>query len=328
MAGIPDSDHEDAVVLSESNSNNPQHISRSRPTDYDSDLSWNAVEHSDHISNSDLSAAVKRLTLTGVNIHKKELGQGGFGTQYKAVYKADYDGIPCAAKRVEPTGLIYLCTEGNRYFLQECLLHSKLKHENIVKMLGVSYDATDQSSLNPFLIMELMKYTLDQLINEMFIPMYVKLSILQDVSAGLCYLHSHDIVHCGINPVNILLTADLVAKIGDFRDTCTLRDKVDSQMWRSWDDIKSTSCDVAYFGMMACNLITQSQHQSKGKKHVGFAVELIGPLDLSDNTAYKISDGPLRKLLESCLNSRSSLHPKISAVYETIIDIKRGSYVY
>ena len=357
MAGIADSDHEETVVLSESNSNNPQHISRSRPADNDSDLvpvlssdpnsSWpNETVHFDHLSDSDLSAAVKRLTLTGVNIHKKELGQGGTGT----VYEADYNGIPCATKRVQPIRERFPYTERNRYFLpecllnryflQECLLHNTLRHENIVKMLGVSYDATDQSSSNPFLVMELMKYTLAQLINEMFIPMYVKLSILQDVSAGLCYLHSRDIVHCGIDPVNILLTADLVAKIGDFGDACTHENKVQSWGRQPWYNIKSTSHDVAYFGMMACNLITQSQPQSKVRKHRGVTAAMFGPLNLSDNTAYKISDGPLRKLVESCLNSerhsnlewhfnleRHSLRPTISAVYETIIDIKKGSYV-
>ena len=332
MADIAESDHEETVVLSESNNNNnPQHISRSRPADYDLDLlsvsssdpnpSRNETIYSDHLSNSDLSAAVKQLTLTGVKIHDKELGQGGTGS----VYEADYNGFPCAAKRVKPIQLRYRHTEGNRYFLQECLLHSKLNHENIVKMLGVSYDATDQSSLNPFLIMEQMKYTLDQLINELFIPMYVKLSILQDVSAGLCYLHSQDIVHCGIDPVNILLTADLVAKIGDFGDACTRENKIRLRWWSPWNYIESTSHDVAYFGMMACNLITQSQHQSKVRKFIGLDETV---LDVSDNTAYKISDGPLRKLVESCLNLEGfCLPPTISAVYETIIDIRKGSYI-
>ena len=336
MAGIADSDHEETVVPSESISDNPQHISRPQPADYDSDFpssdphsSWNETVHSDHLSNSDLSAAVKRLTLTGVNIHDKELGQGGTGT----VYEADYSGIPCAAKRVQPIRLRYRHTEGNRYILQECLLHSKLEHENIVKMLGVSYDATDQSSLYPFLVMELMKYTLAQLINELFIPMYVKLSILQDVSAGLRYLHSHDIVHCGIDPVNILLTADLVAKIGDFGDACENKVKLYTS-WE-WDGINSASNDVAYFGMMACNLITQSQHQYEMLDEMRYRRRYIpsklyfGPLsdrlDLSDNTAYKISEGPLRKLVESCLNDEPSLRPTISVVHEKIIDIKKGS---
>ena len=371
MAGIPDSDHEpeeETAVLSESNSNNPQHISRSRAADDNSDLvsissldpnlSWKETVHSNHLSNSDLSATVKRLTLTGVEIHDKELGQGGTGI----VYEADYNGIPCAAKRVQPIRLRFLHTGGNRYFLRECLLHSKLKHKNIVKMLGVSYDATDQSSLNPFLVMELMKYTLAQLINELFIPMYVKLSILQDVSAGLNYLHSHDIVHCNIDPVNILLTADLVAKIGDFGAAENkVRLHATSSGWRSWGGITSTSDDVANFGKVACNLITQSQHQSRHQFSAWFLkppamnisrtimrIKLLKPRhivegsfdpfsppgrsgllnfldDFSDNTVYKISEGSIRKLIVSCLNCESVLRPTISVVHETIIDIKKGN---
>ena len=364
MAGIADSDYEETAVLLESNSNNPQHISRSRPADDDSDLvsvsssdpnsSWKETVHSNHLSNSDLNVAVKRLTLTGVKIHDKELGQGGTGT----VYKADYNGIPCAAKRVQPIRLRYLYTEGNRYFLQECLLHSKLKHENIVKMLGVSYDATDQSNLNLFLVMEQMKYTLAQLINELFIPMYVKLSILEDVSAGLRYLHSRDIVHCGIDPVNILLTVDLVAKIGDFGDAklnkVGLYTARGDTAWgqRSWGGISSTSDDVAHFGKVACNLTAQSQRIFEVKKSripdvirsrltitIGnysirhFRSRLVGDYrlprslldDFLDNTVYKISEGPLRKLVESCLNCESFLRPTISVVHETIIDIKKGT---
>ena len=49
--------------------------------------------------------------------------------------------------------------------------------------------------------------------------MYIKLSILQDVSRGLCYLHAQNppIVHQALYSDNILLTKGLVAKIGDFK---------------------------------------------------------------------------------------------------------------
>ena len=49
--------------------------------------------------------------------------------------------------------------------------------------------------------------------------MYVKLSILQDISRGLCYLHARNppIVHQALYSDNILLTKDLTAKIGDFK---------------------------------------------------------------------------------------------------------------
>ena len=49
------------------------------------------------------------------------------------------------------------------------------------------------------------------------IPMYVKLSMLLDVSRGLWYLHTHHlpIVHRDLSPNNVLLTSQFVAKISD-----------------------------------------------------------------------------------------------------------------
>ena len=49
------------------------------------------------------------------------------------------------------------------------------------------------------------------------IPMYVKLSVLLDVSRGLWYFHGHHppIVHRHLSPNNVLLTSQFVAKISD-----------------------------------------------------------------------------------------------------------------
>ena len=159
--------------------------------------------------------ALRHLVLTGVELNMRrdgKLGRGEFGT----LFRAEYNGTPCAAKEVDSIRLRrYL---GKQYFIQECLLHSRLNHKNIVKMLGVyTYD----ESAWPVLVMELMEYPLAKLTlndEELFIPMYVKLSILQDISAGLCYLHTMNppILHCDLSPYNILLTSDLVAKLADF----------------------------------------------------------------------------------------------------------------
>ena len=85
-------------------------------------------------------------------------------------------------------------------------------------MFGVFY--RDEQTILPVLVMELMEYNLTQLLEKhQNICMYIKLSILQDVSRGLCYLHSQNppIVHQALYSDNILLTKCLIAKLGDFK---------------------------------------------------------------------------------------------------------------
>ena len=70
----------------------------------------------------------------------------------------------------------------------------------------------------PAIVMEMMENSLTTLVKKYEkIPLYIKYSIVHDISLGLHYLHYHDppIVHCDLTPNNILLTAHHVAKISD-----------------------------------------------------------------------------------------------------------------
>ena len=144
-------------------------------------------------------------------------------------------------------------------------------------MLGVFYP---KKQAVPVLVMELMEYNLTQLLKRSHnIPMYVKLSILQDVSRGLCYLHDQNppIVHQALYSDNILFTKGLIAKISDFKTGAeTVSDQVvlsirrnrasnsflpDSRNILKYD----VSLNVFSFGCIVCHVITQTfpsiQHQ-------------------------------------------------------------------
>ena len=216
---------------------------------------------------------LNHLILNGVKITGCVLGQGSYGTVYKA--EANNNGTVCAAKLVDPKSCRYI--PGNiaermkHNFLLECLQHSKLQHPNIVKMLGVFYPK--RRAVLPFLVMELMEYNLTQLLDKhQNIPMYVKLSILRDVSRGLCYLHTQNppIVHQALYSDNILLTKGLVAKIADFKtgaETVSEQALLSIRRNKQYNSFLPESCLLDYdiplnvfsFGCIACHVITQKR---------------------------------------------------------------------
>ena len=227
------------------------------------DVGANFVVNSDSI----LRKIRENLILSEVKINRScVLGQGSYGT----VYKAKYNGIVCAAKRLDVASCNQATLERMKQnFKLECLQHSKLSHPNIVKMLGVFWP---KKHPEPVLVMELMEYNLTQLLeNHQNICKYIKLSILQDVSRGLCYLHEQNppIIHHALYSDNILLTQGLIAKISDFK---TGSDTVSDQALlsvRQNRDISGflpdsthilkydVSLNVFSFGCIVCHIITQ-----------------------------------------------------------------------
>ena len=167
----------------------------------------------DNIQESD---RLRGLYLTGVRPNGKDIGVGAYGR----VFEVEFCGTVCAAKEIHSILVQGVRREEfeatKKAFLTECLQSSVLGHANVVQILGV-YNPGGQSLL-PVLVMERMQESLTSVVEEYpNIPMYVKLSMLLDVSRGLWYLHAHrpPIVHRDLSPNNVLLTSQFVAKISD-----------------------------------------------------------------------------------------------------------------
>ena len=150
-----------------------------------------------------------------------ELGRGAYGK----VYAVKYCQTICAAKQihsilVEGVGQAEM-QRTIESFMKECRQCSRLRHPNIIQFLGVYYP-TGEGAANrmrlPVMVMEIMADSLTSFVEKHEkIPVYIKYSIVHDVSLGLCYLHNHDppIIHRDLSPNNVLLTAHHVAKISD-----------------------------------------------------------------------------------------------------------------
>ena len=168
------------------------------------------------------SESIQGFVLKGVtSLNRKELGRGAYGK----VYAVKYCQTVCAAKEIHSI-LIEDVGETERRltiesFLRECQQCNKLRHPNVIQFLGVYYP-TGEGGANrmrlPVMVMEMMADSLTSFVDKHEkIPVYIKYSIVHDVSLGLCYLHYHDppIVHRDLSPNNVLLTAHHVAKISD-----------------------------------------------------------------------------------------------------------------
>ena len=305
------------------------------------------------ISKDDL----KDLILSRLNVTRFKLGQGSYGT----VYKAEYNGTTCAAKQAdsEPKRV-------EQTFLLECLQHSRLNHPNIVKMLGVFYTKT---AVLPFMVMELMECNLTQLLEKhQNISMYVKLSILQDVSRGLGYLHAQNppIVHQALYSDNILFTKGLIAKIADFKTGAeTVSDQVLLSVRQNRDSrgflpdyahiLKyDMSLNVFSFGCVVCHVITQrwpGMHKymigcswipprtKTAPEDATINQEMINPLKIWKKLSYTVDDwcvekhqdyidminnNSLKQLTEACLQKNSKNRPPMSLIYERITSIMKG----
>ena len=153
---------------------------------------------------------------------KPALGRGAFGQVYRAKYKY----TPCAAKILHPT--LYL-SPGARLpdhhphprlplerFEQEIDILVKLRHPNIVQHLCVY---NDPQTLGPVLLMELLESNLTDFLEKdtsKAIAYDVQVSLCQDVSLALAYLHSEGIIHRDLSGNNILIGRGSVAKLSDF----------------------------------------------------------------------------------------------------------------
>ena len=154
----------------------------------------------------------KSYILTGVTVTDRELGHGSYAT----VLQLDYMGLKCAGKKIHEV----LLRQGDtsyafQRFEKECRLLSQVRHPNIVQFLGVHFQ---EGVSTPILVMEFLYTNLTSCIEQYgILPKEISYSILHDVALGLCYLHSQtpSIIHRDLSSNNVLLTANMTAKISD-----------------------------------------------------------------------------------------------------------------
>ncbi|GFY82730.1 receptor lectin kinase [Actinidia rufa] len=142
---------------------------------------------------------------------KELLGAGGFGRVYRGILPSSK--IEIAVKRVS-----HESRQGMREFVAEIVSIGRLRHRNIVQLLGycrrkgellLVYDYMPNGSLDKFLY-DQPGFTLNW---------GQRLRVIKGVASGLFYLHEEweqVVVHRDVKASNVLLDGELNGRLGDF----------------------------------------------------------------------------------------------------------------
>ena len=297
----------------------------------------------DNTRSSDL---LQHFYLTGVRPNGKDIGVGAYGT----VFEVEYCGTVFAAKEIHPILVQGVRREEfeatKKAFLDECIQSNILGHPNVVQVLGV-YNPGGLSLL-PVLVMERMQESLTSVVEKYpKIPMYVKLSMLLDVSRGLWYLHTHHppIVHRDLSPNNVLLTSQFVAKISDLGVAKVIQadsKKTKTQVPGTVDFMPPEALletpeygpplDIFSYGGVILHVMNQEwpkplhyvKIEPKTKKPVALT-EIQRRQEHIDKISGAYTD--LQTLVKQCLNDDSVLRPPISDVSERMNKMKDAESV-
>ncbi|CAN6334924.1 unnamed protein product, partial [Urochloa humidicola] len=141
----------------------------------------------------------------------QKLGQGGFGSVYRGFLQEL--NLHVAIKRLSRSS-----NQGRKEYTSEVTIISRLRHRNLVQLIGWSSHGGDEL----LLVYELMPNgSLDTHLysTENILSWRVRRDIVLGIGYTLLYLHQEweqCVLHRDIKPSNVMLDASFNAKLGDF----------------------------------------------------------------------------------------------------------------
>ncbi|CAM0870585.1 unnamed protein product [Alopecurus aequalis] len=154
---------------------------------------------------------------TGDFAESNKLGEGGFGAVYKAPFLKKGtlpNGEEIAVKRLSKGS-----KQGVEELMNELALVAKLKHKNLVRLVGVCLEQQERLLVYEFVPNRSLDQILFDIEKREQLDWGKRLRIIRGVARGLQCLHEDSqlkVVHRDLKASNILLDADMNPRISDF----------------------------------------------------------------------------------------------------------------
>ncbi|KAM1315708.1 hypothetical protein ACFX15_018726 [Malus domestica] len=274
------------------------------------------------------------------------IGKGGFGDVYKAQLK---DGSVVAIKK-----LIHISGQGDREFTAEMETIGKIKHRNLVPLLG--YCKVGEERL---LVYEYMKYgSLDDVLHEpkkagIKLNWAARRKIAIGSARGLAFLHHNcipHIIHRDMKSSNVLVDENLEARVSDF-GMARLMSAMDTHLSVStlagtpgyvppeyYQSFRcSTKGDVYSYGVVLLELLTGRRPTDSAdfgdnnlvgwvKQHAKLKIsDVFDPELMKEDASLEIELLQHLKVACACLDDRPWLRPTMIQVMLKLKEIQAGS---